>query len=227
MADLKYQHGRISYRRKSTGVERGREDWWLTRNRDGATTMRALAMTDDSQVVRDVVYTRDSRGFPTDAFIRLQVGERYIGSGYFRVEGDRLHIVTDGKDNGHSEQSVPIPTDFFSITTHSIILDGWLLFNYDRSKGGEQIRTFYNTSTRWNGTDGPLGRLEPFRIRLVGEEELTVPAGTFKATHFTLDSDILNVPTSHIYVTGEDRILLKYDWADYDLEYVLTAWKIE
>jgi hypothetical protein len=225
MSDLKYQHGRLSYRKKSTGVERGYEDWSLTRNRDGSFTMRALAMTDDSQFVRDVTYTRGANGLPTDVFIRLQVANQLMGIGYFRVQGDQLKIVTDGVESGHTEQSLKIPTDLFSITTHAVMLDGWIMFNYDRAKGGEQLRTFYNTSTRWNGTDGPLGRLETFRIKVVGEEEITVPAGTFKATHFTMDSDILKVPTSHLYVAGEDRILLKYDWAAYDLEYVLTEWK--
>ena len=226
MAELKYQHGRLSYRRKSTGQERGREDWSLTRNRDGSTTLRALAMTDDSRLVRDVVYTRDARGFPVDAFIRLQAEHRHVGSAYFRVEGDRLHIVVDGPETGRTEQSLRIPTDFFVIRTHSVMLDAWLLFSYDRAQGGEQTRTFYNTSSRWDGADGLLGRLDICRLHLLGEEELTVPAGTFKATRFTLDCDAFNMPTSHIYVTGEDRILLKYDWADYDLEYQLTAWKI-
>lgn len=227
MSDLKYQRGRLSYRKKSTGVERGREDWWLTRNRDGSVTMRSIAMTDDSRFVRDVVYTRDAGGRPVDSFIRLQVAEQLMGTGYFRVQGDAMRVVTDSLETGHTEQTVKVPIDFFSLITHAVMLDGWLIFNYDRAKGGEQLRTFYNTSTRWNGTDGPLGRIETCRIKLVGEEELTVPAGTFKATHFTMDSDLLKVPTSRLWVAGEDRILLRYDWTDFDLEYVLTEWKME
>jgi hypothetical protein len=227
MSELKYQHGKLSYRVKSTGIERGREYWSLTRNRDGSVTMRALAMTDDSKFVRDVVCTRGPDGRPRDVFIRLQVAEQCVGTGYFRVKGDLLHIVTDCLQTGHTQQTVKIPTDYFSVTTHAVSLDGWLIFNYDRAKGGEQVRTFYNTSTMWNGTDGPLGRLEPFRIMILGEEELSVPVGTFKSTHFKVDSDVLNVPSSHIYVAGEDRILLRYDWPEKDLEYVLTEWKME
>ncbi|MDX2031138.1 MAG: hypothetical protein SF339_10735 [Blastocatellia bacterium] len=226
MAELKYQHGRLSYRRKSTGHECGREDWSLTRNRDGSTTLRALVLTDEPRLVRDVVYTRDARGFPIDAFIRLQVEDRHLGSAYFRVDGDQLLIVADGPDIGRTDQTIRIPTDFFAIKTHAVMLDAWLLFGYYRSQGGEQPRRFYNTSSLWNGADGPLGRLETFRLNLVGDEELTVPAGTFKAAHFTLDCDAIPAPTSHLYLTGEDRILLKYDWAEYDLEYALVAWKI-
>ena len=225
MSEINYQRGRLSYRKKSTGVERGREDWSLTHNRDGSVTMRTLSMTDDSKFVRDVTYTRGKNGLPTDTFIRLQVADQFIGSGIFNVHGDRLEVVADGIETGHVTQTVKVPTDFFSITTHAVMLDGWIYFNYDHQKGGEQTRTFYNTSTKWNGTDGPLGRVEVYRIKMLGEEEITVPAGKFKAMHFTMDSDLLKVPTSHLWVTGEDAILLRYDWADFDLEYVLTEWR--
>ena len=227
MSDFKYQHGRLSYLKKSTGQERGREDWQLTRNRDGSVTMRCLAMTDDSQFVRDVIFTRSKDGRPTDVFIRLQVGDKLIGTGYFKIENDKLVVITDNVETGHVLQTVTVPTDFFSIVSHAVMLDGWAIFNYDRTLGGEQTRTAYNTSTRWNGTDGPLGRLEKFRLNLIGEEEITVPAGTFKAAHFTIDSDELKVPTSHLWVAGEDKILLRYDWGEMDCEYVLTSWKTE
>jgi hypothetical protein len=228
MSELKYQYGRLAYRDKSTGVERGREDWWLTRNRDGTTTMRCLAMTDDTKFVRDVTYTRGAGGRPTDAFIRLQVGNQLVGAGYFCVSGDKMKIVTDGIGTGHTMQTVGLPPDYFSINTHAVMPIGWVYFNYDRAKGGEQIRIFYNTSTRWDGGDGPLGRIESFRVCLIGEEEITIPAGTFKATHFTIDfNDVIKVPTSNIWVAGEDKILLRYDWGEFDLEYVLTSWKME
>ncbi len=227
MSELKYQYGRLSYRKKSTGAEHGREDWWLTRNRDGSTTMRSLAMTDDSKLIRDVIYTRGPDGRPTDSFIRLQVGELLVGTGYIRVHGAKMEVVTDSVNSGRTLQTIDVPADFFSITTHAVMLDGWIYFNYDRSVGGEQLRAFYNTSTRWNGADGPLGRLENNRVNFIGDEEITVPAGTFKATHFTLDSEALKVPTSNIWVAGEDKILLRYDWGEFDLEYLLVSWKME
>lgn len=227
MSDFKYQHGRLSYLKKSTGEERGREDWQLTRNRDGSVTMRCLAMTDKSQFVRDVIYTRGKEGHPIDAFIRLQIGNRLIGTGYFRVEADKLMAVTDSVETGHTMQTIPIPADFFSIVTHAVMLDGWAIFNYDRACDGEQHRTVYTASTRWNGSDGPLGRMRAVRLNLLGEEEITVPAGTFKAAHFTMDSEEPKVPPSHLWVAGEDKILLRCDWGEMDREYVLTSWQTE
>jgi len=227
MSNLKYQYGRLSYRKKSTGAERGREDWSLTRNCGGTVTMRCLAMTDDSKLVRDVIYTRRKDGLPVDAFIRLQAADRLIGSGYFRVQGGSMDVIADGDETGHSVQTLTVPKDFFSIATHAVMLDGWMYFNYDREKGGQQLRIFYNTSTRLDGADGPLGRVETCRVELIGEEEVEVPAGRFKAAHFQMDSDNLEVPAASLWLAGEDKILLRCDWRELDLEYVLTSWKVE
>jgi hypothetical protein len=227
MSNLKYQYGRLSYRHKSTGEERGREDWSLTRNCDGTVTMRCLAMTDDSKLVRDVIYTRRKEGRAVDAFIRLQAADRLIGSGYFRVQDGAMNVIADGNETGHSVQRLTVPEDFFSIATHAVMLDGWMYFNYDRLIGGEQLRVFYNTSTRLDGADGPLGRMATCRVKMIGEEEVEVPAGKFKAMRFQMDSDNLEFPTSSLWVAGEDKILLRCDWHELDFEYVLTAWKVE
>jgi hypothetical protein len=227
MAEFKYQYGRLSYRRRSTGAERGREDWWLTRNRDGTVTMRSLSMMDDSKLVRDVVYTRAKDGRPIDVFIRLQADDRMIGAGYFRVQGETMDVVADGVETGHSIQSVKVPPDFFSITTHSVMLDAWAYFNYDRAKGGEQLRTFYNTTSRLDAADGPLGRIETYRVTFNGEEEADVPAGKFKATHFRVKPELLKTPAAHFWVAGEDKILLHCEYEDLDLVCVLTSWTVE
>ena len=227
MSNLKYQYGRLSYRHKSTGAERGREDWSLTRNLDGTVTMRCLAMTDDSMLVRDVIYTRRKEGRPVDAFIRLQVADRLIGSGYFHIRDGAMDVISDGAKTGHSVQTLIVPPDYFSIATHAVMLDGWMYFNYDRLMGGEQLRMFYNTSTRLDGADGPLGRVETCRVNLIGEEEVEVPAGKFKAAHIQVDSDNLEFPAASLWVAGEDKILLRCDWRELDLEYVLTSWKVE
>lgn len=226
MADFSYQHGRLLYRKRSTGFVRGREDFWLTRNRDGTRTLRSIAMTDDSKFVRDVTFTLSADERPADIFIRLQVDDKLVGIGYFRTEGDRLRIVTDSPETGHTEQVVSVPARFH-VTTHAVMLDAWPFWAYDRAKGSEQTVRVYNTSTRWNGTDGPLGRLESLRLKFVGEEDVTVPAGSFRSRLYHLDTDALKVPLSKIWVTGNDNLMVRYDWGELDLEYVLASWTKE
>lgn len=222
MTEFRYRRGRLLYRKLSTGAERGREDFALTRNRDGSRTLRCLAMTDDSKFVRDVTYTLGSDRRPVDVFVRLQLADRWVGTGYFRTVGRRLHLTTDGDGTGYTKQRVRVP-ERFHIMTHAVMLDGWTFWCYDDAAGGEQTLTVYNTSTRWNGTDGPLGRLEPVRVELLGEEDVEVPAGSFRARRFRVASDVLDVPASDLWVTGEDSVLVRYLWQDYDLEYVLEA----
>ncbi len=222
MPDFTHVYGRLSYRRKSTGAERGSESWSLTKNRDGSRTMQSLAATDDSQFVRDVVYTLSAEGRPTDVFVRLQVGSVVVGTGYFKVGGDRMHVATDMADSGRTRQTVSVPPRFL-VTTHAVILDGWPSWIYDHQRGGEQILTVYNTSSKWNGTDGPLGRMETVRFRYVGDESVTVPAGVFPCQRYRLDSDWVQSPTSEVWVTGDSRLLVRYDWGETDLEYVLAS----
>jgi len=224
---LRHTTGRLLYRRKSTNAVRGREDFSITENRDGTVTMAALAITDDSKFVRHVVYTKAADGRPGDAFVRLQVNGALVGSGYFRVESDILHITTDTAMTGHTVQAVRIPTDFFALVTHSVMLDGWIALNYDWEVGGLQRRIFYNTSTLWNGTDGPLGRLETYRVTGLDDKDVTCPAGTFPCRHVRMEADFLKVPASDIYVTGKHNVLVKYDWNEFDLEYVLETLKEE
>ena len=218
---LEYLHGRLSYRRKSTGAERGREDFQLTRNRDGSRSLRSLAMTDDSRFVRDVTYTLGADLRPAEVFVRLMVEGQLSGSGYFRTDGERLRVVSDGRDTGRSEQVLPVPPRFH-VSTHAVMLDGWPFWAYDPAGARQQELVVYNTSTRWNGTDGPLGRLETLDVTFLGEEDVTVPAGRFRCRHFTFETKhVRDVPTSHVYVTGEHSLLVRYDWDGFGLEYVL------
>jgi hypothetical protein len=223
--EFAYLQGRLSYRRTTgAGVERGREDWWLTRNRDGSRTMRTLAMTDDSEFVRDATYTIGADERPVLVLIQLQVGSQLVGSGYFRVSGDKMTIVTDAVDTGHTVQVVDVP-EKFHVLTHAVMLDGWPTWALDMTQaaGSSQTIAVYTTSPLWNGTSGPLGRMIEQRFTLLGAEDITVPAGTFRARHFRSGDASDTGPASHIWVTGEDNILLKYDWPAYGMEYVLES----
>lgn len=225
---FQYMYGRLSYRKKTAdgGFERGREDFWLTQNRDGSRTMRTLAMTDDSEFVRDVTYTLGVDERPLRVFEQLQVGDLLVGSGYFSVAGDTMTIMTDGYDTGHTVQQVKVP-ERFHVLTHAVMLDGWPFWAFVGNKPGHQTIDVYSTSPLWNGTTGPLGHMVKQRLTFVGNEEITVPAGTFQTGHFSFGGDEDPSKASHVWITGEHNILVKYDWPSYGMEYLLESLTIE
>ena len=222
MSRLRVLEGRLSYRRRSTGEERGREDFALSRNRDGSRTLRCFARTDDSRFVRDAVSTIDPEGRPIDCFVRLQLASRWIGSGYLRTVDNRLRVTVDAADTGPVDQEENVPARFH-IVTHAVMLDGWSFWSYDHRHGGEQSLVVYNTSTRWDGTDGPAGKLESLEAVLQGEEEVEVPAGRFQARRYRLWSETIGSPPATLWVHGDDHLLVRYDWPGLDLEYVLST----
>lgn len=188
--------------------------------------MRTLAMTDDSKFVRDVTYTLGEDGRPLRVFEQLQVDGLLVGSGYFSVTGDTLTIMTDGFDTGHTVQKIKVP-ERFHILTHAVMLDGWGYWGFVGDKPGDQIKDVYSTSPLWNGITGPLGHMVKSRMTYVGKEQVTVPAGTFEARHFIAGDDKDHSNISHIWVTGEHNILVKYDWPPREMEYLLESLTIE
>lgn len=221
MSALAVRQGVLSYRTRSTGVEHGRECWTLTVNRDGSRTMRCLAMTDTAEVVRDVTYTLRSDERPHDVFMRLQVGDALVGAGYFVLRGHELEVVTDAPASGRTHQRLLVEPRLH-IATQAMMLEAWPWWLYDREIGGEQALTVYNTSTRWNGTDGPLGRLETLRIRQHDDDRVTVPAGTFHCRHVSFNVDAPASPMSHAWITADDAVLVRYERDGVDLECVLA-----
>ena len=73
--------GRMVY--LTDGVEMGREWFAVTVQPDGARTLRAQCEVDDDRLLRDIVLTVDAASRPIDAFVRLTVAERTVGSAWY------------------------------------------------------------------------------------------------------------------------------------------------
>lgn len=222
MSGLRVRRGRLLYRRRGDGRVRGREDFVLTHDRDGGLTLRTVARTDDSRFVRDAVVTVDAERRPRDVFLRLQVASSWIGSGWLRCVGERLRVRAALSDGEEADEVLNVP-DRVHVMTHAVMHDGWTFWAWDPAGAARQTLTVYNTSTRWDGTDGPLGRLETVSAEAIGEEEVEVPAGVFSARRFRLASATLGSPPADLWVTGDDNLLVRFDWPDFDLEYVLDS----
>ncbi len=171
------------------GVERGREHFTITKHGDGRRTLRAQAEIDDPpNVLRDVTLTLDKDWITRDAFVRLSVGDQTFGSSWFRFAD--TYAECEGLLHEHGRISERIeydqPPPLFG--THPIQGDAWHLHSIDRSNGPcvTRMPKFLMSSLDHRGATGPslVWHEAGMRIEYLGEERITVGAGTFDAWHF-------------------------------------------
>ena len=184
--------GKLLYTSKKPnqeGIERGREHFAITVHQDGRRTLRAHCEIDDApNVLRDVVLTMDKDWITRDAFVRISVGDKTVGSSWFRFED--TYAECEGLLNGKERISERIeydkPSPLFG--THPIQGDAMHLHMIDRSQGptAEIYKNFLMSSLDHRGATGPslVTWKDPLKIEYVGEDKVTVEAGTFDALHF-------------------------------------------
>lgn len=226
-------HGRLQYtsgKPERLGAERGREHFTITKHQDGRRTLRAHCEIDDPpNVLRDVILTLDADWVTRDAFVRLSVGDRTLGSTWFRFTDRFAECEGVLRDRGRISERVDYdrPVELFG--THPIQGDAWHLQSIDRS-GGPCIKTFDRflmSSLDHRGATGPslVWHEAGLRVEFVGEERVTVAAGTFDALHFCYGDRGSDRPGSNetgehppyeVWTTADgDFIILKAQVAGY------------
>lgn len=212
--------GSIRYTSKKTGrggQERGREFFTLTQQPDGTDVLHAHCEIDDEPMVaRDVVAAMDrATSAPRDAYVRLSVGHRFEGSGWFRFTRDYVECETFNHRDGRIAQRIDIDSPARWMQCHPIAGDALLMKLYDLKRGPG--KAFFDnimlSSPDHRGASGPMLFQLGFGIRYVGEETVSVEAGVFAARHFQV-VDTGQLPEEHppyrVWCTAdEDYLLLK------------------
>lgn len=182
--------GKILYTSRKPGregQERGRESFTFTHHTDGKRTLRALCEIDEPNptVLRDVTYSLDENDVPMDCFVRLTIGDEFMGSGWFRMTPDAIECESYGPTIGRVSQRVPIVGDYDGFGTHPIAGDAYITKKMDRSKGPHRrkFRTFL-PSPDHRGATPPLLAEANIELEYVGKETVTVKAGTFDCFHY-------------------------------------------
>lgn len=193
--------GRLLYTSKKADrmdEERGREVWTMTRHTDGRRSIMSHGEIDDKpSVLRFVQVTTNADFSPLDAFVRITVGDEFYGSGWYRFANGMAECETVTKFEGRLSQRVPYEGICPGFGGHAIQNDGWVCAAVDRTKPGKR-QSFVQliSSTDHRGATGPtLASATPIAI-YVGDEELTVGAGTFTAHHFQIVS-VEGLPEEH------------------------------
>lgn len=215
--------GKILYTSRKPGregEERGREAFTFTVHGDGRRTFRALCEIEEPAptVLRDITYSLDGNDDPTDCFVRITVGDTFMGAGLFMFLDGHVTCESYGPTIGRVSQRLKIVGKFDGFGTHPIQGDAYISKKLDISKGPHthQLRTFL-PSIDHRGATPPLIAEANMQLSYIGEEEVTVAAGTFRARHFRFSdehggmaSDKGAHPDYDMWVTAdEDAIFLK------------------
>jgi hypothetical protein len=205
IGELRYTHA---------GKERGQERFTVSVHGDGSRILRAMSEIFETRVLRDVSLRVGPDWCPRDAFVRLTVADRFRGSGWFafdegEAQGEALHGPAT-----RLSQRIRLDARVRSFGTHPILGDGWHTAMFDvngpRQQRFEQLMI---SSHAFDGATGPELLPLAFGLELVGIEEISVPAGTFRCRHFRFllqDTEFDYHPPYDVWVTDDgDHIMVR------------------
>ncbi len=221
------------------GQERGREYFTVTVHADGRRTLCAHCEIDDPPpVLRDVTLSYAPDWRPTDCFVRLSVGEKFVGSSWFRFAEREIECEGFTALEGRFSQRVALQAPARVFGTHPIAADGMLTSVADLSKGTDWqwFPDLYLCSLDHRGATGPLVVRHPIGLRLgfMGRERITVGAGSFDALHFRIGesnddnpSETRNEPGKHppyeLWCTADGNYTVLKAWVS---GYMMTRYEL-
>lgn len=199
------------------GEARGQERFTFTHHSDGAVTLRATCEIEepDPTVLRDVVMSMDPAGAPQDCFVRVTIGDRFMGAGFFRFGADWITCDSYGPSIGVVSQKVSLDRPLDGFGTHPIAADGYFLGKQDFSREARRQFHMWLPSPDHRGATPPV--LAPVKMdgAYLGDETVTTPAGTFACRHLQFidpgDSGMSGEhPRYDVWVTAdEDAIFVQ------------------
>lgn len=224
--------GRVSYVHDGVDAgpyERGREWFTVSVSPNGDRTLTARCEMDDSQVERSVIYAVDSHWRPVDASIRLTIGGRFAGSGWFRFADDAATCETFMADGGRVTQRMgrregERGASAITFGAHPVACDVWHLGGYEptgQASAAPTPHTAFMSSLLPNGASGPMLSTMAYGVEEMGTEVVTVPAGTFACHHYRYVFPDGH-PDEHVWYAGDDLVLVKLRWDLLRTTYVLT-----
>ncbi len=212
--------GKLLYLHDTRG-ETGREWFSVTVQPSGERTVRAQCEMEDKQVLRDVVWTMDSDWRPIDAYVRLSVDGVWQGSGWFHCSGNVVTGEIQSAAAGRMQQTFTLDQAPVIFGAHPVSGDAMKVAVFDRTgPRGRQAFTGVSTSPLPDGASGPILAVRRFDFEYLGEEDVTVPAGSFSCAHFSWH--FAEFAPIDIWNSGEDCIPVKLRWDELESDYVLS-----
>lgn len=204
MSAHKTIHGKIiylSHKPDRMNQERGREIFTLTKQSDGIAVLHAHCEIDDApDVIRDVTSAFDYESLrPKDGSVRLTIGGKYEGSGWFHFTEQACVLEAHNIEMGRTSEQETLDKAAQWFGNHAIVNDGFLskLFPLGTKPGKRRIDRAIMSSPDHRGATGP--ELFPlcFGVEYIKDETVTVGAGTFNARKFAVIDTAEGLPEEH------------------------------
>ena len=181
--------GRIAYTSKKSermNQPRGDERFTFTHHTDGKIVLRAYCEIEDPAptVLRDVVFAMDEHRQPMDCTVRLVIDDKFNGSGWFRFSTTVIECESYGPSIGRLSQRVELAAPIDGFGTHPVVADAFFLSGFDWSTVKRRTMSMYLPSPDLRGATPPMLAPVKIDVEYVGEETVTVKAGTFATRHF-------------------------------------------
>lgn len=210
--------GKVAYL-DHKGVEIGREWFNVSVQPNGERTLRAMCEMDDFRLMRDVTATVNAAWQPVDAYVRITVEEKLLGSSWFHFTDDKARCHGFTAKEGLVSQEFDVPERVAALGTHPLHADSWTLARLRQQRqSGKEPGPKFSTSMMSNGGSGPL-LVPPDPGRMVnvyvGPERIKTDAGTFDTEHFRMDLPRTN-ETMKSWAMGEDCVPVRqiHVWPD-------------
>lgn len=208
--------GRIAYTSKKPEMmdkPRGYESFHVTKHSDGKKTIRAHCEIEEPTptVMRDIIYSCDKNYDPMDCHVRLTVGDEFMGSGWFYFKDGKIECESFGPSTGRLSQVRDTEGAYDLFGTHPIVADAFNCRALDTSNGPTKrnMRCFV-PSPDHRGATPPMVAEVNIDLAYLGEEEITVQAGTFQCRHFQFSDSgggMGDHPSYDVWVTADDDYL--------------------
>jgi len=173
--------GKILYTSKKPerlDTERGREFFTLTKQSDGLSVLHAHCEIDDApDVIRDVTASFETSTMtPIDGFVRISVGSKFEGCGWFQFDENHARCNVFNAKTGPKSVELPTQTRTTWFGHHAIINDGFLsrFFPLSASHGKRRMEHVMMSSPDHRGATGPMLFPLDFGVIFLGDETVTV-----------------------------------------------------
>jgi len=207
--------GRIAYRKASDDSLWGFEDWRITLEADGSRTLNAhceMRLGEDD-VLRDCTLAIDADYQPREAYVRVCNHGLRTGSAIYWMGEDTLaaECLTDGE--GRLSIDAPIARPLRGFGVHAVQGDAWMAAAcpFEEGPGARWVDGRHPAHSLHDlGATGPRVEFWTAGIAYHGDEEITVPAGTFTCRRLELVGMVTDHPPYYFWIsTDGDCLFIK------------------